>query len=465
MAVASGCALLVDLDGLSGGAPDPTSDANAPDADARDAAADAADPLVTAHGSGKDGPLEVVSPVVVNGYAAVAAIAPAGTRVLTVESVGEMTVGAAVIVWQTAGLSPPTPGEDAPIKPEADSPLGRYTFARVVSIDASKVTLDRALPFGVLASGAQLVRVPEHTDVTVKAGGALVAKPWDGRSGGIVAMLASGTLTNDGAIHADGVGFRGGPGFGQIGYVEKCADLSGPVDGGFSARGEGLATAAFVPDASAPGAIGGSGNVANGGGGGDCHNAGGGGGGNGGQGGRGGVSFDNDRVVGGHGGAQIAAGLAERLWLGGGGGAGHGDDDPDESLGVGGAGGGVVFVSAGAVAGGGELRAEGAAGATAIINGGGGGGAGGSVWVAVDGTLTCGRVSARGGAGGASPSTSASGLRFGPGGGGAGGRVRVSSRGGACPLDAAGGEGGLCAIDGGARSARGASAGAVGVLE
>jgi large repetitive protein len=459
--VVSGCVLLTDLGGLSGGAPDAV-DATSPPPDAGSPDAPEADTLASGRGSGKDGPLEVSTSLLVNGYAAIEAIAPAGSRVLTVDATVEIAAGSAVMVWQTAGLSPPAPGQSVPVTPEAVSPLGRYSLARVVSIDATRITLDRPLPFGVLATGAQVVRIPEHTDVVITAAGSIAAKPWDGRKGGVVALLARGAVTNDGAIHADAAGFRGGQGFGQSAFVGDCAAPAGTIDGGFSARGEGLATTAYAPDPNAEGAVGGFGNVANGGGGGNCHNAGGGGGGNGGAGGVGGASYDGARLVGGRGGVPVVSGLAERLWLGGGGGAGHGDGAAGEVVAAGGAGGGVVLMRAASVTGSGVIRAEGAPGGASLGNGAGGGGAGGSLLVTVDGAFTCTGLSVRGGAGGAARGTV---LLFGPGGGGAGGRARVTTGTSACVPDTAGGISGLCEVDGGASSARGAAAGSAGVVE
>ncbi|MBS2022790.1 MAG: hypothetical protein JST92_10290, partial [Deltaproteobacteria bacterium] len=55
-----------------------------------------------------------------------------------------------------------------------------------------------------------VVRVPQFTDVTIPATSALSASAWDGTLGGVVVFRATGTVQLDGAIHADGIGFRQG---------------------------------------------------------------------------------------------------------------------------------------------------------------------------------------------------------------------------------------------------------------
>ncbi|MFN8338639.1 MAG: hypothetical protein U0T36_06435 [Saprospiraceae bacterium] len=54
----------------------------------------------------------------------------------------------------------------------------------------------------------QLVWIPyDPIGITIIAN--ILAKPWDGSTGGIVGVLTDGTLTMNGSILADGAGFRG----------------------------------------------------------------------------------------------------------------------------------------------------------------------------------------------------------------------------------------------------------------
>src|SRR5206468_11497412 len=55
----------------------------------------------------------------------------------------------------------------------------------------------------------QVLRVPQNSNVTLS--GTISAPPWDGNSGGVIAIEAAGTLTWGGAtLDAAGRGFRGG---------------------------------------------------------------------------------------------------------------------------------------------------------------------------------------------------------------------------------------------------------------
>ena len=61
-------------------------------------------------------------------------------------------------------------------------------------------------------AGAQVIRVPQYTTLTVSTGASIVAPAWDGTTGGIVAMTARDgvTLSGTGKIDVSGLGFRGG---------------------------------------------------------------------------------------------------------------------------------------------------------------------------------------------------------------------------------------------------------------
>ncbi len=358
-------------------------------------------------GNGRDGALTVNSPgTVINAYTGVSASAAAGATSITVASTQGFAVGQLVLFLRTTGISPiPVSGSQSTVDLSAQD-TGRWELARLTSLTATQLRFQRPLTQAV-STMTQVVTVPEYTTVTINASGTVAARPWNGTTGGIVAFLATGAVQNNGSIHADGSGFRGGIraiGDGDFG----CAHLDQPAPGG-AAKGEGVAPSRY-------GATG-YGNVANAGGGGICHDSGGGGGSNGGQGGKGGRTWteDGSRDVGGRGGAVLTFDALTRLLPGGGGGAGYGADDV---AGSGGAGGGIVFVRAASLSSPGRITADGSSGGNAENDGAGGAGAGGTIYLRVTGTLACGAtsVSARGGAGG-SPSFP----EHGTGGGGGGG--------------------------------------------
>lgn len=207
--------------------------------------------------------------------------------------------------------------------------------------------------------------MPEYTDLTVTDAGSIVASPWDGYTGGVLALLCTGTLTNQGALEATQAGARGGLGGFPLGKL--CTGLDDP---GAAAKGESVVAGRFGA------LVRGKGNLANGGGGGDCSSTFTGGGGGGAHIGRGGIAGD---TVFGFGGAPLLYPAATRLLLGGGGGAGANVGQLH-----GGAGGGIVFVRSGQLVGAGAVRAKGERGAESIYpEQGGGGGAGGAIHVQV----------------------------------------------------------------------------------
>ena len=326
------------------------------------------------------------------------------------------------------------------------------------------------LVFGYTAAAAsatkgtstyQVVLVPQYTTVTL---GALTASPWNGATGGILALDVAGQLNLGGAtVSVDGMGFRGGAGMqlnGGVGgtnadYLFAApATYAGAVENGVDgSKGEGVAgtpewvesggtflqTAAVGYPSGTAGvdgsmAHGAPGNAGGGGTDGDPaandQNAGGGGGANGGSGGFGGNSWNTNLSDGGQGGANFPATI-DRIALGGGGGAGtRNNSDGDNQASSGAGGGGIIFIRAFNLSGSATLTANGSNAHNLTANdSGGGGGAGGTIVVLSanggEGGLT---LQANGGTGGNSWSSQTYTLanRHGPGGGGGGGVIFVS---------------------------------------
>ncbi len=453
------CSLVTPSDGLSGGSANAPrddagqgGDATAESPDARDASGDVVAPGLDASppeagaaslpiislGDGHSGSRVLsTSGTVVNTYDTLAADVASGATSLT--TTGRAPVpGSLVLLWQSRGSSPSPSG--APAIDLGTSPIGVWELVRVVSSSGSRATLDRPVvaPAGYSANGAQVVVVPEYTDVVITSGASVVASPWDGAKGGIVAFFATGAVQNDGAIRADAVGFRGGVGLAANQPGGCPPTLDGPTSAGLAPKGEGLTP---------PIAPGGRNRAGNGGGGGNCSEAGGGGGGHGGPGGAGGYASSGE-MNGGLGGAALAYSLVDRAVLGGGGGAGQIDVLVRPNRG--GNGGGVVLVRARAMSGG-ALSARGEDAVVDVDNGGSGGGAGGAILVQAREGVSCASADARGGAG--STAYDASGSPSGgagPGGGGGGGHVLIAGASVACAATVAGGAAGHQAVRGSA---------------
>lgn len=321
----------------------------------------------------------------------------------------------------------------------------------------------------------QVVRVPQYS--SVPSVNNVIAAPWNGTSGGIVAFDIAGSLNlGGGSINVSGQGFRGGGGRALAGGTGGTGtDYRNLASRNFhGAKGEGIAgTPRFVfngtgvTDTTVEGYLNGSsgrGAPGNAGGGGtdanpvaNDQNSGGGGGSNGGAGGKGGNAWSSAATVGGFGGAGFTN-AANKLVLGGGGAGTTNNATGTPVAGVassGAAGGGIVILRAGTVSGTGTITADGAAANNTVTNdGSGGGGAGGSVLVtAASGTLGTLSVNARGGTGG---TNTGGGAPHGPGGGGGSGFVALSS---AASTTVSAGTNGTTA---GTPSNFGATAGAIG---
>jgi hypothetical protein len=306
---------------------------------------------------------------------------------------------------------------------------GLLELQRVCDISSDEITFENELvhtynPLNVSNAGIQLIRVPEYTDVTV---GAIGFPAWDGTTGGVVALVASGTVTLANDIDISGMGFRGGAYENQAcvfppasAYFYSQGDASG------AKKGEGIASYLTSQEY-------GRGPLANGGGGGNDHNAGGGGGGNYALGGEGGErhNFTGFFCTGtneGLGGKALSAlgysALNNRAFMGGGGGAGNGNNNEGES---GGPGGGMILIMANAIEGNGfTLRSNGEQPGNAGSDGGGGGGAGGTILLDVSSYGTTPLNLETQGADGGGSSYIASDC-MGPGGGGSGGVVWLST--------------------------------------
>lgn len=368
-------------------------------------------------GEGRDGPLDVSAlNTIINAASPLSADAAAGDPLVTVADSTPFSAGAMVLVVQTQWRSD---GERFRI--------GEYSLHFIERVVGPRLQLATPLSRPFRMGEAQAVLVPQFTDVTVHEGASLVAPAWNGNSGGVLALVATGVFRNDGEVSATGQGFRGGTAREVADREAGCYGEDELAPRG-SERGEG-------------GLIGGFGvsftgrrNNDSGGGGGVCSYSGGGGGASLGEGGQGGFSADARRDVGGVGGqALTVAGLV----LGGGGGASNGTFGKGRS---GGRGGGAIFLRARSLDGSGVIVANGTDGPSTDARSGGGGGAGaaGSIIVEVVEDARC-QLFAVGGAGGSATDQ-------GPGGGGGGGLTSLRARKVLeCPMSVVGGASGTVA--------------------
>lgn len=291
---------------------------------------------------------------------------------------------------------------------------GNKQVTSIASYTAGTITTVDTLNFSYSSTGsskAQVILLPQYTDVTVDSGKTWTAKAWTGTVGGILAFLYNGTFTVNGSVSATGKGFSG-------------AAAVSSVSGGKQGEGTTGDHGTISPSANGSGGGGGAANA--------IGSEGGAGGGNGavGTGANGGGTGASNPTIGGE--VSGSADLST-ITLGGGGGsggAGQAGGTGSCTSGAGGIGGGIVWAmgTTFTMGGAGSIVANGNAGTAGTGTGnssGGGGGAGGSVFLGFQtGTLGTLQITASGGAGGAKSTNGAHGSAT-AGGAGAAGRVAV----------------------------------------
>lgn len=235
--------------------------------------------------------------------------------------------------------------------------------------------------------------VAGYNDFTVNAGVTFSAPDWNGAKGGVLAILAKGTVTINGTLKAYGAN--------GITYNSGGAGASGGgFRGGSCGNGTGTST-----QGEGTGGAGGASTAANGNGGGGASRTGGSGDGGGGGGGgnanagTNGAGAGGASGVGGTGGSAAGnAGLTVMV-MGGGGGGGRNWQNETNASGSGASGGGIVIIIASNIVingSTGAINVNGGNGSSANANGGGGGG--GSVLLkCATATLNTNRITATGG--------------------------------------------------------------------
>ncbi|MEM7369889.1 MAG: hypothetical protein AAF587_14890 [Bacteroidota bacterium] len=402
---------------------------------------------------------------IINQYTAVSSV-NAGTSTLSVGDASLFGFDDRVLLIQMQGTTISSGNSSTFGSISNVNGAGAYEFASVCEVNTgtNEVVLQKQLvntynPASVSQAGIQLVKVPQYVDVNIV--GTLLAKEWDGTTGGVIAFEATGTVRLEADIDVSGAGFRGG-GFENMnsgcGFLTNNNDwYYTQVSNAGGKKGEGIA--AYIS-----GREYGRGPQANGGGGGNDHNAGGAGGGQynlGGQGGERSIGLFCPGNHEGEGGKNLSAfgySVANPYaFMGGGGGAGHGNNNEGEN---GGDGAGIVMIRTQTFNGNNfSILANGHHATHSNSDGGSGGGAGGVIMLSADFyTADPFSLQAEGGNGGNTAINCE-----GPGGGGAGGVIWVSNALGAgISRSLSAGSNGIATGGGCGNSAQGALSGTVG---
>ncbi len=307
-------------------------------------------------------------------------------------------------------------GDEILVLSQQGADAGTYELVFVAGVSGNTLSVEPALDNAYGASSVVLVqRVPHFTDLEVRSGGSITADDWAGAGGGVVLARATGSITVDGGISVDALGFRGGDGvYGCCStYPTSGESYEGAGSYSSSANDGGGGTYTITADGGESGGGGGFGSAGSDG------------------------THYNGTALGNAGSTYGAATLAA-WFLGSGGGAGSPDNesdgqDNDNKTGDGGDGGGLVGLFAGTeILVTGSIVARGDDGETGDASGdgevgGGGAGSGGSIYLAAPDVSISGSVLATGGSGGASAWHSGSPYGSAYGGDGGDGRVRIDS--------------------------------------
>jgi hypothetical protein len=330
----------------------------------------------------------------------------------------DVRVGDSVVIFCSRGAVVDTSQTPRDGTPAGAIYAGSIGVMAVKDVQGDRVILTEWLPpywQALLGESAQIVVIA--TAKNARIADIVRARPWDGTTGGIVAISVDETLFFDSRIDVAGYGYRGGARSDNGADINLRGSTYPGGSGKAGYRGENVTEMSTSRNT-------GKNFCMNGGGGGNARNAGGGGGGAFGPGGKGGkqTSEFDTMDIGGRGGFPMRW-SQDQMQFGGGGGGGHQNDFRG---GNGGNGGGIVIVRAKTIVAGtgSAILANGNRGQDGTGDGAGGGGGGG--WVAITAANVTGRltINASGGDGGDAVNLFAC---YGPGGGGGGGAILASA--------------------------------------
>ncbi|RZK46230.1 MAG: T9SS C-terminal target domain-containing protein, partial [Pedobacter sp.] len=211
--------------------------------------------------------------------------------------------------------------------------------AGIVNVITLAGPLDNNYTIGTNSS-VQIITFPTLGSGNFTTTANIIAVPWNGIVGGVVAFNVNGYLSLRHHILADNAGFRGGIADASSSNYGTCNSTSfySAVDPWFGNKGEGIYRN------NNPAFAAGKGKMLNGGGGANTINSGGGGGGNYTAGGTGSLGWGCSSATGGIGGLGLNIPISlGRMFLGGGGGSGEANDNSNNK---GGNGGGLIYIAA-----------------------------------------------------------------------------------------------------------------------
>ena len=124
---------------------------------------------------GKDGAFTAsAANTTINSYTTLTAGAGAGDSTISVSSAAGITAGDVLLVYQAQGAAISTANASSYGTVSTLGNAGRYEYVSVASVAGTTITLGRACSLTPLrfsySSGAQVLRVPQYSSLTVNAG-------------------------------------------------------------------------------------------------------------------------------------------------------------------------------------------------------------------------------------------------------------------------------------------------------
>jgi hypothetical protein len=126
----------------------------------------------------------------------------------------KLSAGDLVMIVQMKGATMNFPGNESNSETAVASfhNAGKFEFNEVASVpDSITINLVSPLVNNYTASGhVQVIRVPRYSAFTVFEGASVTTQPWDGSTGGVLAVEVKKYTVINGTVDVSGRGFRGG---------------------------------------------------------------------------------------------------------------------------------------------------------------------------------------------------------------------------------------------------------------
>jgi hypothetical protein len=105
-------------------------------------------------------------------------------------------------------------GDSLPAMDAAGNCAGNFEFAEVLNVpSATKIILKSGISNSYKSSGnVQVIRVPRYSTFIVTTTGSVTAQPWNGITGGIVAIEVKQNIILEGSVNVNGKGLNGNEG-------------------------------------------------------------------------------------------------------------------------------------------------------------------------------------------------------------------------------------------------------------